>query len=183
MKHKRALCFLWVIIPLLATARVTAMEWDTFHGEDYEEPSGSYWLIEGDPEGNGYGLGAGSGAWIKGSPVCADYFASFLWNRKEDGLYGVLGITLRIMPHWRIAPFIGGGGTYDAILSRELEITYTPAEDEIKGKTYWGGHAEAGLRIKVAEGFCELLGRYTWPTSELEDADYATIRLAWSMTF
>ena len=89
------------------------------------------------------------------------------------------------MPHWRFAPFAGGGGSYNYSLSNRNKTTQTPStlappsdpnEPQDKGESYWGGHAEAGFRLWMANRvqLIELMGRYTWTSLEGDDRSYWT---------
>ena len=85
-------------------------------------------------------------------------------------------MTIRLMPHWRFAPFAGGGGSYNYSLSQASKTTpalQEPKEFKDQGESYWGGHTEAGFRILAPGGrmLFELMGRYTW-TSLAGDRNY-----------
>jgi hypothetical protein len=168
---------------LLGARPAPAFDWDTFNGEDYEEPAGGGAGFELNPADRIYGLTLGSGTWLLHTPVFADYFLGFLYNGIEEGFYGQLGLTLRLMPHWRVAPFVGGGGTYDAIISRDAASETTSGAEPEKGNSYWGGHGEAGVRIAVGEDFYELLGRYTWSSSDIPDPNYGVVRIGYGHRF
>jgi hypothetical protein len=140
--------------------------------EDYEEPAGPGAGFQLNPADEIYGLSVGYGIWLKETPVFADYFGGAFWNGIEDGWYGGLGVTFRLMPHGRIAPFVGVGGSYNLGLSSTASVT--PEEDlPDRGQSYWSGHAESGIRFWLPwrYRFLELTGRYT--VSSLEgDRDY-----------
>jgi hypothetical protein len=166
---------------ILLAAHARAYDWEEFRGEDYEEPAGASGLLEVNPADGVYGVGIGDGTWLKNTPVFGDYFVSLFWNQMEDALYGNVGMTLRIMPHWAVAPFVGGGGAYNQVLSRKVEDETTTEEDARRGRSYWGGIAEAGLRLRVKGAFYELGGRYTWSSSDVKDTDYWLIRFAYGI--
>ena len=164
---------------LLAASTAGAYDWENYRVEDFEEPGGAASLFEASPGDGAYGVGIGDGTWLKGTPVFGDYSVSFLWNNIEDGLYGSVGMSLRLMPHWPVAPFVGGGGSYNPLVSsRSNDEARVTADGEPRAASYWGGHAEAGIRFRHGGRFYEILGRRVWTSSEREDAGYWTIRLA-----
>lgn len=156
---------------LLAGIPARADIWD-FDGEAYEESAGSTFAVEFNPEDQIYGGGFGWGLWLKNTPVFGDYFLTFFSNGMEDASYGALGLTLRLMPHWKVAPFVGAGGSYNGSASNGGADEAAAAEEDEpadRGDSYWGGHVEAGVRVWLASRvrLLELRGRYTW--SSLED--------------
>jgi hypothetical protein len=146
-----------------------------FEREDYEEDAGSSFAFLLNPEDDIYGISFGAGTWLKGTPVFGDYFIRIFSNDIEDAYYSGLGMTFRLMPHWKFAPFVGAGGSYNHSLSRgstepdmfsSMEAERLPS----RGDSYWGGHAEAGFRlwIKNRLQLFEIMGRYTWSSLEGE---------------
>ena len=125
-----------------------------------------------------YGAAFGTGAWITGTPVFGDMFFSGFSNDIEDSSYSGVGMTIRIMPHWGFAPFIGAGGSYNYSLSDKTDSsTNNPADPvdkiEDRGESYAAGHAETGFRIWMSNRvrLFEVLGRYTW-SGHGRDRDY-----------
>lgn len=165
---------------LLAAGSAGAYDWDNYKVENFEEPAGGESLFEVSPADGAYGLGIGDGTWLKGTPVFGDYGLTLFWNNIEDALYAGVGMTLRLMPHWRIAPFVGAGGSYNQTLSSGTndEAVVVTSDAEAHSQSYWGGHAEAGLRVRSGARFYELLGRHVWSSASAEDADYWSVRLA-----
>jgi hypothetical protein len=165
---------------LLAASGARAYDWDSYRVEDFEEPAGSASLIECSPTGRGtYGVGLGSGTWLAGTPVFGDYAVSLFWNDIEDAWYGNVGMTLRLMPHWKVAPFVGGGGAYNRPLGSGGTNDASAASDTgAQAEAYWAGIAEAGIRVYAGRSFYEILGRQVWSSAKREDSDYWTIRLA-----
>jgi hypothetical protein len=80
-------------------------------------------------------------------------------------------MTFRLMPHSRVAPFVGAGGSYN--LSLRQTDTDEPGGLESRGNTYWGGHVEAGIRVWLRSPWrlLEIMGRYTWSSLD-GDRDY-----------
>jgi hypothetical protein len=148
-----------------------------WEAEDIEEPAGATCGFLLNVEDDIYGLRFGDGTWIKHTPIFGDYFMRIMHSDLEDAWYSGIGMTIRIMPHWKFAPFIGAGGSYNYSLSGEDEEEEAtgfvdpnepaPEEDDDElpeqGENYWGGHAEAGIRIRIDNrvGLLELFGRYT----------------------
>lgn len=127
--------------------------------EDMEEPDGYTSHVLVNPKDDIYGLGSGHATWIKNMPIYGNYFVEFFQNGIEDATYGSMGLTIRLMPRWRIAPFIGGGGSYNLSLSgRKVSGTL---ELKRQGDSYYAGYAMGGLRLLINErqGYVEVFGR------------------------
>jgi hypothetical protein len=142
--------------------------------EDYEEPAGANVDFLLNPTDDLYGLSVGGGMWLRETPVYADYFVSLFDDGYEDAWYSAVGMTLRLMPHWRLAPFAGAGGSYDYGLgNNSAEDRTDPAS--ARAENYWGGHVEAGVRAWLPWRYrmLELGGRYTW-TSLPDERAYWT---------
>ena len=139
--------------------------------DDYEESADATAVFQLNPADNVYGVAVGPCIWLKNTPVLANYFATMFRNGIEESWYAGAGMTLRLMPHWRVAPFMGAGGSYNATLS-------TWSEDDVRtwpdqGESYWGGHVEGGIRIWLPWRYrlLEIMGRQTW-TSLSGERDY-----------
>ena len=150
---------------LLCVAAAAAADWMDFDGEAYEEPAGSSLAVLLNPRDEIYGIGMGWGMWLINTPVFADYAPTFFNNGIEDAFYGGFGLTLRLMPHWKVAPFVGAGGAYNWSWSHRNDAptgSQDSTEPSDRGESYWDGHVEAGLRIWRANrsGLFEVLGRY-----------------------
>jgi len=178
-KTAKQLLILLSLLTLLLPAAY-AYDWSSYNVEDFEESAGAIGCFEFNPAEDIYGISAGDGTWLTGTPVFGDFFLPVFWNGIEDALYAGVGMTIRIMPHWKFAPFAGGGASYNLSLTGtdESEFSETP-----RGESYWGGHTEGGVRIQTARGFYEALGRFTWSSSEVEDSDYWTVRIGWGDNF
>jgi hypothetical protein len=111
-------------------------------------------------------MSVGDGTWLKGTPVFADYQISLFSHGEEDSWYSGMGMTIRIMPHWRFAPFVGAGGSYNYSFKRREENLFFYEENDIddRGDSYWGSHAEAGFRLWMNNNIrlLEFSARYTW---------------------
>ncbi len=149
---------------------------DEYDREDYEEPAGASFAFLGNPSDDIWGISFGSGTWLVGTPVFGDYFVRLFYNGLEEATYSGLGMTIRLMPHWRVAPFVGAGGSYNYSFNR-AEARSSDSTLVVHGETYsdtgnsyWGGHAEAGLRIWFESKLqlLEVMGRYTWSSSDGE---------------
>lgn len=174
------LMVLLLATPLLGRPAAAQRLWDDdFDREDYEEPAGASFAFLLNPVDDIYGISIGSGTWLAGTPVFGDYFVRLFYNGLEEATYSSLGMTLRIMPHWRTAPFVGAGGSYNYSFtraeanSRDATFVVQGEDANIAGDSYWGGHVEAGLRIRFASRLqlLEFMGRYTW-SSNSGDRDY-----------
>ncbi len=157
----------------------SSLDWMDWDGQRYEEPAGAMMVYEaGDGVG---GVGMADGTWLKGSPILGDYFLHLLYNDHEEALYAGVGLTLRLQPRWALAPFIGGGGSYQQVVSRREDRFDELGER--KGRSYFAGHAEAGLRWRTSRGAWELLGRYTVSGSDVAETDYPSARLGYGFSF
>ena len=130
------------------------------------------------PQDGFYGGGSGWGAWMKDSPLYGDYFLSVFHNGLEHSMYAGCGATVRLMPHWFVAPFVGAGGSFNTALGKKNDL--------IAGLRdyYCGGHVESGLRVALPQTrySCLVSGRYTWSTAG-RDQDYWLIGLTVSGPF
>ncbi len=171
---------LLLAIPLFGGFVYGAGMWDDdYDREDYEEPAGASFAFLLNPADDIWGIGIGSGTWLVDTPIFGDYFVRLFYNGLEETTYSGIGMTLRIMPHWRVAPFVGAGGSYNYALNRaeadseDGSLTVHGDDYSEAGQSYWGGHAEAGLRIRFDSRLqlLELMGRYTWSSNE-GDTDY-----------
>ena len=82
-----------------------------------------------------------------------------------------MGLTIRLMPRWQLAPFIGGGGSYNHSFSGSR--TSGTLELQAQGDSYYAGYAEGGLRWLTHDrrGYLELFGRQV-SSSLSGDRDY-----------
>ena len=148
---------------------------DEWRREDYEEEAGGSFAFLLNTEDSIYGITFVTGTWLKGAPVLGDYFLGLFRNDIEDALYSNVGLTIRLMPRWTFAPFIGGGGSYNYSLSnrdREDDPLAPEDPDELpdRGDSYWGGHAEGGFRLWTGGKWqlFELMYRQTWSSLDGE---------------
>ncbi len=152
-----------LLLPVVTAETRGASRWSDFDPADYEEDGGSGFTVFSRPGDGVYGFGFGSGLWLKNTPVFGDYLIRLYRHRGERAYYSGIGMTLRLMPRWTVAPYIGGGGNYNYSLSRSGR-----AADETEraaGGSYWSGHVETGLRI--------------WMPRRLQFID-AAVRRAWN---
>jgi hypothetical protein len=178
------ICFSVSVGIMLAATCFGSTIWDDdFRHEDYEEEAGATFMVLLYPADRVYGVAFGSATWLKNTPVCGDYFIDILSNGVEDEWYAGLGMTLRLMPHWTVAPFAGIGGAYHH--SAGENDPQPPAdgtadgEPPDRGDSYWSWHFEGGVRWWTggAIQLVELMGRQTMPNLE-GDRDYWTIGIS-----
>jgi len=164
---------------LLQTALVAAWlpvaavaGWD-FDREAYEEPDVATFAVLLNPDAAIYGIGFGHGTWLRGTPIIGDYFVRIFHSGIEDAWYSGLGMTLRVMPRAAVAPFVGTGGSYNYSLSQPERSAEGLAWRD-QGRSYWGGHVESGLRVRLNHpvGLLEVFGRYTWTSFSESERDY-----------
>lgn len=156
-----------------------------FEPEDYEVPAGSSFSVLINPEDSIYGISYDTATRIKGTPVVGNYFIATFQNGIADSLYSGIGMTIRLLPEWRVKPIIGAGGSYNYCWSssgKGSEMVGIPAplmDDGSGSQSYWAAHVEAGFRIQVTpqKRFLEVTGRYAWNLSE-DDSDYWLLVIA-----
>jgi hypothetical protein len=155
-----------------------------FNGEDYEDPAGSLAFFECNPVDSIYGLGFSQQTWLKNTPIMGDIFFTLFYNDLEDMVYGGVGISLRLMPHWPVAPFIGVGGSANMPLAQsDSKETQTTADEPESGASYGAGHVEAGIQWERKEGVIEILARFVTTSSEIPESDYGLIRIGYGLRF
>jgi hypothetical protein len=161
-----------------------AWAWDP---DTDEESAGGSFAFQFNPSDEVYGISFCSGSWIRNTPLFGDFFVTLFQNGIEDATYSGIGMTIRVMPHWKIAPFVGIGGSYNYSLSEETEDeaigeTTETEEDALlnRGDSYWAWHGEGGVRLWTggALSLLEVSGRYTINTLEGGDRDYWFIGLS-----
>lgn len=161
---------------------------DDFDGQNYEEPGGASFTVFAGSESGVYGLSLDEGIWIKGLPVFGNISMSLFHNDHAQSLFSGIGMTIRVMPRGTIAPFVGGGGSFNYSWSSSAGTGGTSAipaeaiaqEAVRKGsESYWSGHAETGIRLcfESAIRLVEVSGRYTW-SSAGSDANYWLIGIS-----
>ena len=164
-----------VVLLFGAAARTYAVDWDNFDPEDYEEAAGGSFVFLLNPDDGIYGLAAGSGTWLKNTPVFGDFAISLFNNDLERSFYSGICMTIRVMPHWKHAPFVGCGGSFNYSFASGSSVespTGIPAETVVEAsrrdpKSYWAGHVEAGVRVWFDSRvrLVEVAGRYNWSSS------------------
>jgi len=170
-----------LVLAVVGVSSGWGMDLLDFEGEDYEVPAGALAFAELNPIESVYGLGYGDQTWLKETPVLGEYFLTLFYNDLESMLYLGLGLSLRIQPHWRVAPFIGGGGSFNLALGGS---STEPATDEAEsGESYGAGHVEAGVQWEAGGRMYELLARWVTTSSDVPDSDYGLIRLGYGLRF
>jgi hypothetical protein len=169
---------------ILAASCLGSAIWDDgFRHEDFEEDAGATFMVLFNPADDIYGIAFGSATWLKNTPICGDYFMDIVSNGIEDEWYAGLGMTLRLMPHWTVAPFVGVGGAYNHSAGdgeAETPQTGEPVEGPAdRGDSVWSWHVEGGIRwwIGGAIQLVEVMGRQTMPNLE-GDRDYWTVGIS-----
>jgi hypothetical protein len=155
-----------------------------FNGEDYEVPAGALAFFECNPVDSIYGLGFAEQTWLKNSPLLGDIFFTLFYNDLEEMVYGGVGMSLRLMPHWRVAPFVGVGGSANlALAGSDTDGTAPENEEPEPGLSYWAGHVETGVQWERRDGVIEILARFVTTSSEIPESDYGLIRLGYGLRF
>ena len=126
-----------------------------------------------------YGLSLDEGIWLKGWPVFGNLSVRLFQDGQGHSFFSGIGMTLRVMPRSAVAPFVGAGGSFNYAWSSSPgtgSSSVIPAEkiaEEAARKdsdSYWGGHAEAGIRLWLDGKIrvVEVSGRYTWSSAGAE---------------
>lgn len=133
-----------------------------FDPADYEEEAGSGFTVFSGPDDGIHGFGFNHGTWLKNAPVLGDFLLRAYDHGGERAYYSGIGMTLRLMPRWTFAPYIGGGGNYNYSIARRVEDT--GASGRAQGDSYWSGHAETGVRVWIPRRmqYLEAAARQVW---------------------
>jgi hypothetical protein len=137
-----------------------------FEAEDYEEPAGLCFAVHG--SSGAWDFGFEDGTWLVNTPIMGQAFLTALRLDKTSSWYGGIGMVLRLMPRWSAAPFVGaGGGYYHSWASENSEIKPSDS-DRIAPESFWGGIAEAGMRLELPDGqhFFDMAVRYMWNSAD-----------------
>jgi hypothetical protein len=165
--------FLWFSAPGLLAGSI----WDDdYRREDYEEDAGSTFMLQFNPADKVYGMCFGAGTWLKNTPIFGDYGIDVLRNGIEEQWYGGVAMTMRLMPHWTAAPFVGVGGSYH-YAGTGAQTNAPPgaaAEPEDRAASYWAWHVEGGIRFWMPNRvrLVELMCRYVMTSLSGDDRDY-----------
>ena len=146
--------------------------------EAMEEPAGSYVSVLAGPRVGGISLG--SGTWLRDTWILGDYEASTYWQSGEEALFASLGMILRVMPRWEVAPFAGVGGAYNQSISGPITGVENGVEIT-RGRSHWSVIGEAGVRITREVGFWEISGRHAMLNVEDEDSAHFYGRIAYGV--
>jgi hypothetical protein len=94
---------------------------------------------------------------------------SYLDQPREATLAGI-GMVFRLMPHWQVAPFAGGGGGFDRLLSQSERVE---TSSEVRLESFWYAQAEAGVRFwfSARTQYMEATVSQWWPDSKSVNAD------------
>ena len=138
-----------------------------YNVEDYEEEAGMSFSVQGNPQDSLYGFAFEDGTWLAGTPVLGQFFLNTVRHDRIDATFGGIGMIFRIMPHWTVAPYAGGGASYNQLFSSNSKEQDKLPEDE-RVKSTGAGHAEGGVRVWLPGRFhfLELYGRQTWSAVE-----------------
>lgn len=172
--------YLWLVL-LLGMISIPARA--DFDAELYEEEAGLLFAVHVNPGDEIYGAEFADGTWLVNTPIFGALVVNAFANGRDDASHCGVGMIFRIMPHTDIAPFVGAGLTYNVLFTDDEEELDTSDEEE-SDDSFWGGHAEAGLRIWTSgrEQFFEAFARQTW-NLDIEDADYWTGGVAFGQNF
>ena len=151
-----------------------------FEREDYEEPAGISFSITANPSDEIYALEFESGTWLIDTPLLGELVLTLVSSGPGDVYFSGVGMIFRIMPHWIVAPYAGGGGSYNHVFSGSFTNTVEHGEVRSEDVNFWSGHAQAGVRITLhgVTQFIDVYGRQTW-TSTQQRWDYWTVGLGY----
>ena len=154
-------------ILLVLAAGLASVRGFAYDVEDYEAPGGMSFSVQGSPQDSVYGICFEDATWLVNTPVIGQFFLNTLRHDRIDSTFGGVGMILRIMPHWRFAPYAGGGASYNYLFgSDEEDQNKLPEEERIEST--WAGHAEGGVRVSLPGSihFFEVYARQTWSAVE-----------------
>ena len=162
------------VILFLALSAGAVSAFDDFDPSLYEEEAGLLFNVQVNPGDEVYGIEFSDGTWLVNTPIFGALVLNGFVNEGYDATQGGIGMIFRLMPHSDIAPFVGAGLTWNALFrDDDAEAGDGEAESEDDDDAFWGGHAEAGVRVWFAgrEQFIEVFARQTW-NLDIEDSDY-----------
>jgi len=138
------------LLPVLLWATLPAATASSLFGSDYdvdkiEESAGMSLAIFRSTDGEIYGGGYETGVRIVNAPILGEIFGHWLSNDLEEGNFYSVGVTLRLMPRWDVAPFAGFGAAYNGLISDRSDDFASPLPRP--AQSYWSGHVEGGLRL------------------------------------
>jgi hypothetical protein len=159
MNRFRLLLLAVCLLPAISLA----FDWENYNVEDYEEAGGMSFSVQGNSDGSIYGMSFEDATWLANTPIIGQFFLNAMWHDEIDANFGGIGMIFRIMPHWQIAPYIGGGASYNQLFGDSAETRDNVREDE-KVESTWAAHAEGGVRVWLPGKihFFEFYGRQTW---------------------
>lgn len=137
-----------------------------YNVEDYEEPGGMSFSVQGNGQQGVYGLAFEDGTWLADTPVLGQFFLNAVRHDPLDATFGGVGMIFRIMPHWQVAPYAGGGASYNNLFHEKSNEARDTSDTTSKVESHWAWHAEGGLRLWLPGNihFFEFFGRQTWTT-------------------
>jgi hypothetical protein len=169
----KTLTALLTVAVILAASSALALSWKDDNVDGIEERAGALSALVLNPDDEIYGIEIASGSWFVNTPIYGEVILAALYNGLEDDTaYGGLGISLRAMPHWDKAPFLGAGEAYNYNFNSTASL-------DGRGESYWVTYMEGGMRFQGGTHFYEVLFRYSWPDVEREvDDEYWSLRFA-----
>lgn len=141
---------------------------DSWSADKVEEEGGACFDFLFNPSEKIYGLIYNVCVWIRSTPIFGKTSVGFMRNGILDCSYGIVGITLRLMPRKYIAPFIGGICEFNYSFSSDKEYNET-------ANYFWSTSGESGLRIGNKNTFIEIAVRYTKIYTDASDNNYFLI--------
>ncbi len=138
-----------------------------FEAEDYEEPAGLCFAVYGNPAVGAWSFGFEDGTRLVNTPIMGQAFLTVLRLERSAAWYGGIGMTLRLMPQWRLAPFVGGGGGYYHTSANEESAVRPSDPNDIPAESFWGGIVEGGVRADLPgrSHFFDFSVRHVWNSS------------------
>lgn len=154
------------MIVAVAAAGITvwAVTATAFEAEDYEEQEGLCFSVYGNPSVGAWSFGFEDGTRLINTPIMGQAFLHALRLRESDSWYGGLGMTIRILPRIKIAPFVGAGGGYYYSWASEDRDTVRSNSERVSPESFWGGIVEGGVRVGLLDEihFFDFSVRHVW---------------------
>ncbi len=170
-----------MVIGIISTSAGNIFRSD-YDVDKIEESAGMSLAIFRDLSGDVYGGGYETGVRIVDTIIFGEIFGHWMFNRIENGTYYSVGVALRLMPRWDVAPFAGVGGAYNGLLSDRNDRLEEPAPRP--AQSYWSAHAEGGLRywFGAHNHFIEATYRHHYSDSG-SDYEYGWLAIEYGLMF
>ena len=122
-----------------------------FEREDYEEPAGISFSVTANPSDKIFALEFERGTWLIDTPLLGELVLTIVSSGPGDVYFSGLGMIFRIMPHRIVAPYAGGGGSYNHVFSGSFTNTVEHGEARSEDVNFWSGHVRRAFASRSGQ--------------------------------